>query len=275
VTETGSLISVQRKWSLFGIGETWRIMIDGEEAARIRNNETISIGVQVGEHLVVIDNDNHNFVAKMFGDSIVSKPLNLKMEVGQETAMACGYDRSGAEIWLRMEKTLLRRVVETGRYEVPVATEIRAIDNSRGISPLVRTFRMSREWTKSFTLGSEQSITATGTAALGLKLAELRMQAERRIVQQYSAVGQEQRTFEDSVTITVAPRTRSEITFVWKEIRQRGYVEQVAKTAAKNAQACQARKGADWRRPQVQLSRLPFELVLGLTYDPRQVDTPL
>lgn len=155
---------------------------------------------------------------------------------------------------LQVEDTISRVVVETDRYEFPVGDEVRTIDNSQGTSPIVRTFRLSREWTKSYTLGSEQSITVTKSVGYTSKLGEIRQQAGRTITQHYSTSGEERRAFEDTVTVTVAPRTCSEIAFAWKEIRQRGYVEQTGAATSIT-------------------SRVPFELVLGLTYDPRQIDT--
>lgn len=248
LSETDGRIVVQRKRIYYSSLQTWNIIIDGREEGQIHNGQTISIAVHAGEHLVYLHPVGWGRGAPK------SKPLKLWIDPGQEIKLTCSPGPARPKLQIEDTVSDVSVVVETDRYELPVGDEVRTIDNSRGSSPIVRTFRLSREWTKSYTLGSEQSITVTKSAGYTSKLGEIRMQAGRKIAQHYSTTGQERRAFEDTVTVTVAPQTRSEIVFAWKEIRQRGYVEQMEGVISVS-------------------SRVPFELVLGLTYDPRQIDT--
>lgn len=204
MSEANGLIVVQRKDTYVCSARTWKIMIDGKEEGRIRNGQSISLMVPAGEHLVHVDPGP---------DMINSKRLEVRIKAGQEIEMTCGPTSANLGAKLQVGDAITRTVVETDRYEVPMGDEIRTIDNLQGFSPIVRTFHLSREWTKSYTVGSEQSITVTQSSAFVSKLAELGMQAGRTISQHYSATGQERRTFEHTLTITAAPRTHSEITF--------------------------------------------------------------
>jgi len=248
LSETGGLIVIQRERRFVGSAMTWKIMVDGKAEAEIHNGQTISIEVGVGEHLVYLR------AATAMNPGPNSNRLKLRIDAGHEIRLTCIARPSPLRPKLQVGDAISGVVVETDRYEFPVGDEVRTIDNSQGTSPIVRTFRLSREWSKSYTLGSDQSITVTTSVGYTPKLAEIRMQAGRTIGQHYSTSSEERRAFEDTVTVTVAPRTRSEITFAWKEIRQRGYVEQTEGATSIT-------------------SRVPFELVLGLTYDPRQIDT--
>jgi hypothetical protein len=58
-------------------------------------------------------------------------------------------------------------------------------------------------------------------------------------------------TFEEEVTLNVAPRTRCRVIFSWKEIRQKGVVQ----LASGGFQA-----------------RIPYEVVAGITFDQQQID---
>ena len=56
-------------------------------------------------------------------------------------------------------------IIEASRREDAVGDETRVIDNSRSGSPTVRTMRLTKEWTKSYTLDMEHATTVRGSAA--------------------------------------------------------------------------------------------------------------
>ncbi len=143
------------------------------------------------------------------------------------------------------------RVVEVSRSEVPIGDEMLHIDNSQSSSPTVRVKRLTKEWTRSYNVEIDKSLSITGGGGLALHLVELKAQAEQAVSHKYSASAEERQNYEDEVTITVAAQTNSRIVFSWKEIHQNGYV---VFSEEENA-------------PQV-----PFDIIMGVTFDQRQVD---
>ena len=110
---------------------------------------------------------------------------------------------------------------------------------------------MTKEWTRSYSVEIDRSSTISGGGGLAFHVVELKAQAEQAVSHKYSAQADERQTYEDEVTITVAAKTNSEIVFSWKEIHQNGYVV----------------FGEEEGAPQV-----PFDIVMGVTFDQRQVD---
>lgn len=81
----------------------------------------------------------------------------------------------------------------------------------------------------------------------------MKTEAERLVKNAYSVSTEERETFEEEVTLTVTKGTKSEITFFWKEIRQRGDMQI---------------SGAGFE------AQIPYAIVVGLTFDQQQVDSP-
>jgi hypothetical protein len=73
-----------------------------------------------------------------------------------------------------------------------------SVDNASGpaslISPQVRTFRLAREWSKSYSIGSTQSIAVSQGAEFSSKVADIKTQVERRIERNYNMTSQQQQT---------------------------------------------------------------------------------
>jgi hypothetical protein len=144
-------------------------------------------------------------------------------------------------------------VVEGSRYEVPLGDEKRSVDNSRSASSTMRVVRLTREWARTCTVDIEHATTVHGSAGLGIHVLELKAEAERTLRKTYSTVAEERQTFAEEVTLNIAQHTKSEIVFSWKEIRQKGMVRVVE---------------ADFE------AQIPYEVVVGLTFDQQQIDAP-
>jgi hypothetical protein len=144
------------------------------------------------------------------------------------------------------------RVIEGSRYEVDMGDETRTVDNSKSGSPTQRVVRLSREWSRTCTVDVEHATTAHGAAGLGIYVLDLKLEAERTLTRTYSATSEERETYEEEVTLNIGAHTRSEIVFSWKEIRQKGVVQLVG-------------QGVD--------VQIPYEAVVGLTFDQQQIDS--
>jgi|SRR5580693_6637062 hypothetical protein len=244
MSEAGGRIVLHREWSFMWAGSPKsKIRIDGAERGAVSNGGTLAIDVGAGEHSIQV------------AQGVIKRDLLVSVEAGQEAQIieSMSYYVYAAKMKLRLVRTLSSTIVETERYEITLGNdEVRSIDNLQGISPQVRAFRLAREWSKSYSIGSAQSITVSQGAEFSSKVADIKTKVERRVEQNYNMTSQQRQTFEDTLTVTAAPRTYSEIRITWKEIRQRGYVDEFDGAA--------------------HISRTPFELVVGLTYDPRQID---
>lgn len=144
------------------------------------------------------------------------------------------------------------RVVELGRRTTILGTEGRTIDNRQGLSPIVRVIRVIREWTETYAVDHERMTTLHGSAGINILSLKLGGDIDRAVKDHYSVSSGQRHKFEEEVTVTAAPGTRTEVEFIWKDIRQYGEVELTVggETAG----------------------HVPFEVVVGVTFDQRQVD---
>jgi hypothetical protein len=244
MSERDGRIVWHRKWAWTGGAGIFRIRIDEQVMGAVGNGGTLGIDVGAGDHYIQVSQ----------GPLMKSSRLLVRIESGQEVRISSSLPFAAmGRIKLQVDKTISRKVIETEHYETPAGNdEVRTIDNLQGTSEQVRTFGLAREWSKSYSVGSSQSTTFSESAEFSSKLVDIKTQAELRVEQNYNMTSQRRQTFEDTLTVKAAPHTYSEIRIAWKEIRQRGYVD-------------------EFDGP-VHISRTPFELVVGLTYDPQQID---
>jgi hypothetical protein len=142
-------------------------------------------------------------------------------------------------------------VIEGPRYEVQLGDETRTIDNTKSGSFTMRVVRLTREWARTCTVDVEHVATVHASAGLGIHVLDLKAEAERTLSKTYSTTAEERDTFAEEVTLNIAPHTKSTIVFSWKEIRQKGVVQVVE-------------AGFE--------VRIPYEVVVGVTFDQQQID---
>jgi hypothetical protein len=265
--DAAARILLQRKRSWNGAMIRWTVMIDNRDVGQLANGGTLDVPIGAGPHRV-------HLTAGMKGPW-KSKPLDVTIKPGDVLRLTCGINPlgrlviedahgSGAGVEAGPSRgtvvdpgdqadhspIVAVDVVEAARRELALGDETRVIDNSRSSSPTVRTMRLTKEWTKSYAIDMESAMTVTGSVALSA-LAGLKAEAERTLTKHYSTSVEDRRSFEEEVTLTIGAGIRSEIVFSWKEIRQSGtLVLRSADTAVE----------------------IPFEVVVGVTFDQRQVD---
>jgi len=111
--------------------------------------------------------------------------------------------------------------------------------------------RLTREWTKTCVVDIEHITMIHGSAGIGIHVLALKVEAERTLRQKYSTTTEQREMFEEEVTLNVGARTKSTVVFSWKEIHQKGVVQ----VAGNRFEA-----------------RIPYEVVVGLTFDQQQID---
>ena len=231
---------------------TWMIELDGLNVGTISNGQTVTVRSVAGRHTIAI-------VPKVpwYGRS---KPVVFDVTEGQQVGIRVmtttfrpmiGLPSLGAPGPRKPAVATQGAIMEGSRYAVPLGDEVRVIDNSRSSSPAMRVVRLTREWVRTCTVDTEHISMIHGSAGVGIRVLELKIEAERTLMKKYSTTTEHRETFQEEVTITVAPRTKSTIVFSWKEIRQSGVVQ----VAAGRSEA-----------------RIPYEVVTGLTFDQQQTD---
>ena len=144
-------------------------------------------------------------------------------------------------------------VMEGKRIEVPLGNESRTIDNLASSSSSIRAVRLSREWARTWAVDTERTTTVRGSAGLGVHLLSLKADAERTLRNTYSITTDEKQTFTEEVTLNIAEHKKVKIIFFWKQICQIGAVQLIGKKFE---------------------VRIPYEVVVGLTFDQQQIDIP-
>jgi hypothetical protein len=246
-------IVITRRRALFGENATWTVLIDDKKVGTLRVRESLTVHSAAGRHKIQI-----------LGGGTSEESL-FDVTAGERTGIVCKHTISGPKI-RRTDASQSTRprvptgntvaetptkstVIEGSRYTVPLGAETRTMDNSKSGSPTMREVRLTREWTKTFVVDVEHITTMHGSADFSIRVLELKFEAERTLSKTYSTTTTERETFEEKVTVNVSPYTKSEIMFSWKEIRQKGVVQVV---------------GPGFE------SQIPYEVVVGLTFDQQQ-----
>jgi hypothetical protein len=280
---------IKREWSWSGSLLPWAVLVDGQKVGTLANGRSLAVHTAPGHHTVVVSQPT---LPRSPGRS---EPFAFDAETGGRTELVTRASTIGRpKVWRqglppsrsglshvvgraaswrpkeRPSKTLASppaaarpatpvnpattyTILEGDRYAVPLGDETRTVDNSRSASSTMRVVRLTREWARSCVVGAEQATTVHGSAGLAVHVLALKAEALRTLSKKYSTTTEERETFAEEVTLNVASHTKSEIVFSWKEIRQKG----VVRVAGEGFEA-----------------QIPYEAVVGLTFDQRQVDVP-
>jgi hypothetical protein len=262
-SEAGSAeIVITRERAYMAMAVTWSVLLDGQNVGALRNGDSLTVHSAPGRHNVVVGPGSILQGGR-------SEPFWFSAEAGQRIAIACVATMwrprvwgtgalpgqpagSGAATTAAPPVRAAGKVIEGSRHTVPLGDETRVIDNSQSGSPTTRVVRLTREWTRTCSVDAEHITTLHGSAGLGIHMVELKAEAERTLSRSYSSSATERETFEEEVTLNIGEHTRSEVVFSWKEIRQQGDV-------LITGQGFEA--------------RVPYEVVVGLTFDQQQIDT--
>jgi len=74
--------------------------------------------------------------------------------------------------------------------------------------------RLTREWTRTYTLDTEHNMTVSGSAGLSIHVLDMKAEADRLVKNAYSVATEQRETFEEEVTLNIERHTKSEITFL-------------------------------------------------------------
>jgi hypothetical protein len=144
-------------------------------------------------------------------------------------------------------------LVEMQRVEQPLGEERRIIDNLASSAAIQRRITVSREWSQTVAFDEETDSSVRAQVGAKIKLiADIKVEAERRIREKYSTSTETRKQFSEEVVISVPAKTRIDLIFVWKQVWQCGIVRI----------HCQDGSTID----------VPYRLCLEPTFDQRQVE---
>jgi hypothetical protein len=148
-------------------------------------------------------------------------------------------------------------ISETERVEEFLGSEERLVDNSKSSTNLTRKFTISKEWSQSYTIEYENTVTRGGEGGFGLQffnlnLGNIKLTAQTNLKEKYSVSDTSKQTYGEEIVIQIPPHTKLRVFFQWKRLWQHGLI----KFQDSNSIAYE----------------LPFRVVIGVTFDQMQVD---
>jgi hypothetical protein len=143
-------------------------------------------------------------------------------------------------------------VVETGQFEEPLGEEVRLIDNRNSGTGVTRSVKASREWSRTLTVGSEQTRTLGAEVSGGVSWLKAKGNIESELQRTYSLENNSRHLFEEEITISVPERTSVRLVLRWKRIWQRGVVRLDQGDGT--------------------VTEVPYQVVVNVTFDQSQED---
>ena len=188
------------------------------------------------------------------GGLVIQKQLNRPLSAAPTNLQAKSHTESGQQIiptQVLIEQSI--QIAETTRSEESLGEEQRIIDNLNSSIQVSRRFTVSKGWSQSYAIGYENVSTNKGEIGFNiLNQANLKYAIEEALKEQYSISEQSSRTCAEEVLLEVPARTKLCVSFQWKRIWQHGVIK------------LPSQKG--------QIIEVPFQVVVGLTFDQVQTD---
>ena len=142
-------------------------------------------------------------------------------------------------------------IEETERQEEGFGSDSRLVDNSKSTATVRRRFAVSKEWSRTYTVEYEKATVAGGGFDIGLtQNVGLKLNCEQTIRRHFSISEDSKETYSEEVEIEVPAMTKLRIVFQWKKIVQCGFIQV--------------------QKPNNGISRFPFRVAVGVTFDQTQ-----
>jgi hypothetical protein len=144
-------------------------------------------------------------------------------------------------------------IIETDRSEEIVGVDRRLIDNSKSSSRLTRKFSINREWSKVYSIEYEKA--QVNGIELGVGVSEavsVKATSEESIRKKYFTTEESREICSEEVEVEIPASTKLNLAFQWKRIWQHGFIL--------------------LRNEHNEESRIPFRVVVGITFDQSQID---
>jgi hypothetical protein len=147
------------------------------------------------------------------------------------------------------------RITETSREAEPIGEDQKIIDNSKSSITLTRRFQVTKEWSQTCVLETNEITATTSTFGIGtVEGISFQRLAEARLSERYSVQENKRLVYTEDIVLNIPPNTKLRVVFQWKRIWQRGLLA----LAFNNGQIVTAQ----------------FRVVIAVTFDQVQLDEP-
>ena len=115
-------------------------------------------------------------------------------------------------------------IVETEQTAERLRVDTMCLDNRGGTSPLRRSVTKSQEWSRSFEISAQETKTSGGSVSVPLTGGSLGIKAERALKNGYQLTEDRRAELTDTFDFEVPPNTLREVSFIYKQIWQHGFL---------------------------------------------------
>jgi hypothetical protein len=115
-------------------------------------------------------------------------------------------------------------IVETEQTAERFRVDTMCLDNRGGTSPLRRSVTKSQEWSRSFEISGEETKTSNKSLTVPITGGSLGLKAERALKSGYQLSEDKKATLTDTFDFEVPPNTLREVSFIYKQIWQHGFL---------------------------------------------------
>lgn len=232
-------------------GERFRVAVDGRDMTKISNDGVVELEIVPGTHHLTV----RGFGTK--GSIDVDVLANATVTLCCEATLSFS---EGIRIWHEGPNSKAIRahdsqgqlrapsysLIETHRTEEQVGVDYRTVENpSRGTS-VTRSLRISREWTRSWSVGFDETSSSRRTGHLGPEWVRIQSDVGAEIKRMYSISSEQREEYSEEVTLQIGPQSAVRLAISWKRIWQHGHA--VDRTQANNLE-------------------IPFKVVTAITFD--------
>lgn len=115
-------------------------------------------------------------------------------------------------------------IVETEQTSERFRVDTMCLDNRGGTSPLRRSVTKSQEWSRSFEISGEETKTSNRSLTVPMTGGSLGLKAERALKNGYQLTEDKKAILTDTFDFEVPPNTLREVSFIYKQIWQNGFL---------------------------------------------------
>lgn len=138
---------------------------------------------------------------------------------------------------------------EAGEYAEPLGNEIHQIDNRASSATVAHGLRVSREWTRTLTVGANQATTRHGEAGLNFLWLSAKASIEAELQHTYSLAIGATHLFEQTLTVNLRAHEAVRVIVTWSRTWRCGQAQILM--------------------PDGSVHMVPFQVVSGVSFNPR------
>ncbi len=183
--------------------------------------------------------------------------VRLYQQIGPDITARCPKCLATFPVWRndsiskQASTWTVKKMVVTGHREEPIGVDKQYIDSSKTRATVVKDFTFTKEWSRTLTIESEESISRSFGVGID-DIVSIHFIAEQAVRNKYSISTTEHQSRTEKMSITIPAGTKQQVILQWKQIWEEGMVQLVDQSG---------------RRVDI-----PFSVAADLTFDQRVID---